>query len=135
MGKNKKISDKEFLTLLRENGGLFARTSKAIKAQFDIEYSRQAVRDRALKNPKELADIEEENLDIAEEGLHSLMKSEDERIKLRSIEIYLKTKGRKRGYLEKEGVTESVPNIVLTPEERTAKIKEIRDKVLLEATG
>ena len=101
MAKLRKISDKEFLAILRENGGLYARTAKAIENQFKIRYSRQAVRDRAVKFPEEVADIEEENVDIAEEGLHSLMRSENETVRLRAIELYLKTKGKKRGYIEK----------------------------------
>jgi uncharacterized protein Yka (UPF0111/DUF47 family) len=99
--KVKKISDKEFLTILRENAGLFARTAKAIEKQFKVEYSRQAVAQRAKQHPLELEDIEEENIDIAEEGLHSLMKSENESVKMKSIELYLKTKGKRRGYIEK----------------------------------
>ena len=96
-----KLSDSEFLKILRENAGIFARTSKAIEKKFGIKYSRQAVRERALKHPDELKDIEEENLDVAESGLHSLMRSKDERIKLKACLDYLKTKGRNRGYYEK----------------------------------
>jgi len=118
LAKNKKISDKEFLTILRENAGLFARTATAIQGQFDIEYSRQAVRTRALNFPEELDDIEEENIDVAEEGLHSLMQSENERMKLKAIEIFLKTKGKKRGYSTKvETPTPIVYDVSLTREE------------------
>jgi hypothetical protein len=102
MNKSKKISDEQFLSLLRENAGLYARTARAIKKQFGIEYSRQAVRDRAMNFPEELADIEEENLDVAEEGLHSLMRSQAETVKLRAIELFLKTKGKRRGYIESQ---------------------------------
>ena len=105
MAGARKITDEQFLSLLRENGGLFARTARAIKKQFGIEYSRQAVRDRAGKFPEELMDIAEENLDIAEEGLLSIMRSSNEQTKLRAIELYLKTKGKKRGYVERQEVT------------------------------
>jgi len=101
MNNGSKISDAQFLSILRENAGLFARTAKAIKSKFNIEYSRQAVRDRAERFKSELEDIYEENLDIAEEGLHTLMRSKNENVKLRAIELYLKTKGKKRGYQEK----------------------------------
>ncbi len=107
MAKLKKISDKEFFAVLRENAGLYARTAKAIEQQFQITYTRQAVRDRAEKHPEVLADIEEENIDVAEAGLHSLMSADDDRVKLKAIELYLKTKGKKRGYVEKQEVEHS----------------------------
>ena len=98
---NIKISDKEFLTILRENAGLFSRTAKAIEKQFKIDYTRQAVRERALKFPEELIDIREQNIDVAEDGLFSLMKSDNDNVKMRAIELYLKTIGKARGYVEK----------------------------------
>jgi len=104
MAGAKKISDEQFLSVLRENAGLYARTAKAIKKQFNIPYSRQAVRDRAETFQKELEDIAEENLDIAEEGLMTIMRTGSENNKLRAIELILKTKGRKRGYIEKLGI-------------------------------
>ena len=129
MGKYKKISDKEFFAILRENAGLFARTARAIKKQFNIDYSRQAVRDRALQKPEILADIEDENIDIAEEGLHSLMRSKNEQIRFRAIDLFLKTKGKKRGYSEKLEIESTNKNInqntELTPEE----IKRISDEL------
>ena len=103
--KGDKISEQQFLSILRENAGLFSRTARAISKQFNLQYSRQAVRDRAIKHPKEIEDIEEENLDIAEEGLHSLVRSKNENIKLRAIELMLKTKGKKRGYIERQEIT------------------------------
>ena len=105
--KGDKISDEQFLSILRENAGLFSRTARAIASHLKIKYSRQAVRDRAAKFPNEVADIEEENLDIAEEGLHSLVRSKNENIKLRAIELMLKTKGKKRGYVERQEMAHS----------------------------
>ena len=104
MGGARKLSDEQFLSILRENGGLFAKTSRAIKEQFDIDYSRQAVRDRALNFPDELADIDEECLDIAEDGLMTLIKQGSESAKIRAIELCLKTKGKKRGYIERQEI-------------------------------
>lgn len=108
MGGSRKITDEQFLSILRESAGLFARTARAISKQFKIKYSRQAVRDRAKSFPEELLDIAEENLDIAEEGLLTLMRSGSENIKIRALELFLKTKGKKRGYIEKQEIEHSI---------------------------
>ena len=100
----KKITDEQFLSILRENAGLYARTAKAIEKQFGIQYSRQAVNQRAKSHPGELQDIREQNLDVAEEGLHTLMQSKNESVRLRSIELFLKTQGKNRGYSERQEI-------------------------------
>ncbi len=101
MGKTvQKLTDKQFLAILRENGGLYARTARAIEEKYGTTFTRQAVRQRAEKHPEELKDIEEEIIDVAEEGLQTLIRKGEDRTKLRAIEIYLKTKGRTRGYIE-----------------------------------
>lgn len=123
MGKLRKISDKEFLTILRENAGLYARTAKAIERQFGVPYTRQAVRDRADKFPEEYADILEENVDVAEDGLHSLMQSGNENVKLRAIELYLKTRGKQRGYIER---TETVDKTAEAEQTIKAQAQVIR---------
>ena len=97
--KKKRLSEKEFWAILRKNAGIYARTAKAIYNEYGIEYSRQAVRDRALKKPELLEDIIEESLDVAEESLRSLMFSKNERIRFNAIEFFLRTKGRERGYV------------------------------------
>ena len=94
-----RLSKKEFLAILRENAGLYGRTARFIAEKIGIPTTRQAVRDRALRYPEILKDIEEQNVDLAEEGLHSLMRSKNENIRLRAVELYLKTKGRHRGYV------------------------------------
>jgi hypothetical protein len=99
-----KLTEEMFFAILRENAGLFARTARAIEKQLGVHYSRQAVRDRAEKRPDILEDIREENHDVAEEGLHSLMRSKNERVKLSSIELYLKTQAKSRGYTERTEV-------------------------------
>lgn len=107
IGKSRKLSENEFWTILRKNAGLYARTARAIQNEFGISYSRQAVRDRAEKCPDLLNDILEETVDIAEEGLHDLMRSPLPNIRLKAIELYLKSKGSHRGYHQKEAVSHS----------------------------
>ena len=99
-----KISDKNFFNILRENGGLYARTARAIERQLGITYTRQSVKERAEKHPEILNDIKEEVLDIAEEGLVSLMRSRNEPVKLDSTKFILKTKGKSRGYVETQNI-------------------------------
>ncbi len=59
------------------------------------------MRDRALKNPEELDDIRQQNIDLAEEGLFTLMRSKNEMIRFKSIELFLKCQGRDRGWVQK----------------------------------
>lgn len=105
--KVKKISEKEFWAILRKNAGIYARTARAIQNEFGFSFSRQAVRARAEQRPDLLNDIIEETVDIAEEGLHDLMRSSLPNIRLKAIELYLKSKGSHRGYHQKEAVSHS----------------------------
>lgn len=104
MNKGSKLTDSQFFAILRENGALYARTARAIKKEFNITITRQAVRQRAENNPEELADILDENIDVAEEGLFSLMRSKNESVRLKAVELFLKTKGKKRGYVERSEI-------------------------------
>jgi hypothetical protein len=105
--RTRKLSDKEFWTILRKNAGLFSRTARSIEKEFGISYTRQAVRSRAEKDPDTLRDILEETVDIAEEGLHDLMRSTLPNIRLKAIELYLKSKGANRGYHAKDTIAHS----------------------------
>jgi len=101
----RKISDKKFLTMLRANGGIYARTARAITEKFGFPYTRQAVSQRAKKFTEEELDIQEENLDVAEETLINIMRSPDRKTALRAADIYLKAKGKGRGYGDSLDVT------------------------------
>lgn len=102
-----KIGDKQFWAILRKNGGLYARTARAIEKEFGVKMTRQSVRVRAERNPQLLNDILEESVDIAEEGLQDLMRSTLPNIRLKAIELFLKSKGGTRGYSVKDSVTHS----------------------------
>ena len=97
-----KLSNDEFWGGLRESAGLYARAVRLYKKEYGVDISRIAVRDRALKDKDQLQDIREESLDIAEEGLHSLMATNNETVKLRAIDLFLKTQGKGRGYVERQ---------------------------------
>lgn len=102
-----KLSNKNFWAILRKNGGLYARTARAIEKEFGVKMTRQSVRARAEKDQKQLQDIFEESVDLAEEGLQDLMRSPLPNIRLKAIELYLKSKGGGRGYHLKDSVTHS----------------------------
>ena len=124
MGGGRKLSDNEFFTILRENAGLYARTARAIEKQYNVPYTRQAVKDRAENHPDILDDIKQENLDIAEEGLHSLMRDKDKRIKKDAIFFYLKGPGKNRGYAErheKQQIGTDKVEIVFTEDKKWLK--------------
>jgi len=120
--KVRKISDKKFLAILRENSGLFAKTADAIVKQCKVPFTRQAVRERALKHPDEFVDILEQTVDVAEDGLLTLMKSDNERIQLSAIETFLKAKAKDRGYFDKrELVGKNDSNLFSNIDDNTAK--------------
>ncbi|MFA6974008.1 MAG: hypothetical protein WC238_04715 [Parcubacteria group bacterium] len=96
--KPRKLTDKQFLDILRANAGLYARTARAITEKYGLAYSRQSVRDRAQKFPAEETDIQEQMVDVAEETLIDIMRGKDKKIALRAAESYLKAKGKLRGY-------------------------------------
>jgi hypothetical protein len=101
----KRLSKKEFWETLAEAGGLYARCARLIQEKFGIGYTRQAVRERAEKDPEKLFQIVETGLDLAEEKLQQLFDSKNERVRLKALQFYLRTKGRARGYSERTEIT------------------------------
>jgi hypothetical protein len=104
-----KVNDAEFWSELRKNKALYSRTARALELKYNITYTRQAVRERAEKDLDQLNDIVEENLDVAEEIHHNLMRSKDEKIQIKASQFYLKNKGKGRGYVEKQQIEINEP--------------------------
>lgn len=97
--KVQKLTKRQFLSILRENGGIYAQTARAIQTKYKIAYTRQSVRVRAMKYPDIESDISEENVDEAETYLMKLCKKADtDAVRLRALDIYLRSKGKLRGY-------------------------------------
>lgn len=118
------LSDKEFLNYLRENAGIPERTARKIREATGKPYSRQAAQKRIGNFPKELEDIQEQNIDVATEGLMSLMRSKDERIRLAAIKYFLDAKARHQGFGQKiEIATKGNPFLELSSEERAEILK------------
>lgn len=99
-----KVTDEELLEALQANAGIFARTARYIEEKYGIQYGRSAVCRRAKKFKEELEQIREANIDLAEATLLELMECFDDKTKLRAVQFYLKTQGKKRGYTEKSEV-------------------------------
>jgi hypothetical protein len=111
----KQLADSEFWAILRESAGIYSRAARAIQKEHGISYTRQAVRQRALIKPEELEDIKQQNVDVAEEGLHSLMRSSLPSIRLRAVELFLKTIGKDRGYTDRTEITGANGEALPTP--------------------
>jgi len=76
-----RLTDDEFYNILRENNGLYSRTAKAIESRYQIDYTRQAVYDRASKQPEVLQEIREGRVDKAEQVHDDLLDDPDPRIR------------------------------------------------------
>lgn len=103
--KKHRLSNKEYWECLAEAGGLYARCARIINERYSMSFTRQAVRERAEKDPDQLMQIVETGLDIAEEKYLQLFESTNERIKLKALQFYLRTKGKDRGYTLRDEVT------------------------------
>lgn len=103
--KKRRLSKKEFWAALTEAGGLYARCARIIKEKHGFAITRQAVRERAEREPDRLMELVETGLDLAEEKLQQLFDSKSERIRLRALEFYLRSKGKGRGYSERTEIT------------------------------
>jgi hypothetical protein len=103
--KKHRLSNKEFWECLSEAGGLYARCARIINEKYCMSFTRQAVRERAEKDPDQLMQIVETTLDVAEEKYLQLFESTNERIKLKALQFYLRTKGKDRGYTLRDEVT------------------------------
>lgn len=103
--KKHRLTNKEFWECIAEAGGLYARCARIINERFSMSFTRQAVRVRAEKDPDQLMQIVETGLDIAEEKYLQLFESTNERIKLKALQFYLRTKGKDRGYSERKEIT------------------------------
>lgn len=115
-GLRGKITDAEMEIFVRANGGLCARTAKEIQKKLGVPFTRQEVRRWLDLHPDIATDVLEEVIDIAEEGLQGLIRTGTPQVKLRAIELFLKTQGKKRGYVERtetEFFTNNKINLVI----------------------
>ena len=114
MGSIKKVTDKELWAALEANSGLLSRTARALEKKLGITYTRQAVKERAEKDMERLNDIREQQIDIAEDSLIKLIRSEDERVQFQAVKYYLSTIGKNRGYIERRELDHNLGSLELT---------------------
>ena len=98
--QNYKLTDKQFLAMLKENNGIFSRVAAAIQNKYGINYSRQAVFERSKKFAEELREIRESVMDYSEGRLMRIVIDDDSDDKLGAkIATYmLESLGKERGY-------------------------------------
>ena len=90
--KVRNVPDEVFWAFLRNNNGNFARTARKINEDYgkgEQLITRQGVRQRAMRDKVTYQDIIEEAFDLAEEALLSLLRSTDERVRLKAAELFL----------------------------------------------
>ena len=120
----KKLTDEQFWPILERNDGLFHYTAKDIEESLGISYTRQAVQNRAAKDPERLQSIKEKSLDKAERNLDRFMDSGEDRVALDATKFYLKTIGKPRGYVEKT----EVDNTHTFPDKIELKFTKAKDE-------
>lgn len=103
MGRRKLISDEKLGEVLKKTLGLQSHASAMIYKEYGIQISSQAIGQRIAKSEylqKCLEEITAKSLDLAE---GKLLKSINDG-NLSAIIFYLKTKGRDRGYCERNEI-------------------------------
>jgi CRP-like cAMP-binding protein len=110
-----KVDHIEFFNILRKNKGIYSKTAEEISQTYGVNYTRQAVRQRALEHPEIYQDIIDQYVDKALENMDSLMDSKDERVKMKASETMLKYLGYRFGLVEKT-------NLDITSNEETNKM-------------
>lgn len=124
-----KFTDKQFFACLRDCAGIYARTARKLKELYDIEITRQGVKDRADRHLDIVSDIREESVDVAEDSIYGMMlQNKDLRIKLEATKSYLKAMGKHRGWNDKFDVIIN-NTLIITPEERNKRIEILQKKL------
>jgi len=107
-----KISDAVFWECMAEACGMYSRAGKIMEQKHGIVLSRQAVKDRADKQPELLKQCREITVEIAEEVIQVAMRQKgDIRSRLDAAKFVLKHLGKDFGWVEHSSVEVSAPAI------------------------
>jgi hypothetical protein len=106
------LTENQIVKALEANGGFISPTAKALNVTYHAIYDR-IQRSDSLK--QSLEEIRESQLDMAESALLTKINIEKD---LGAICFFLKCKGKKRGYIEKQQVdlTQSEGPLVIVKE-------------------
>lgn len=128
-----KVSDKQFLTALKHSGGIYAAAARYITENYGVSFTRGGVWARVQNNfQEEWEEMNESNIDFAESILMELMESYDDSMKFKSVQFFLKTKGKDRGYGDKINIEQSggLEHTIksMSEEQLQKELKNIRNK-------
>lgn len=124
MSNNSDILKKRLLEALEISLGVVTQACKnaEVSRKTFYQYCQED-----LEFKESVDEIQDVALDFAETALHKQIKDGTPS----STMFYLKTKGKKRGYIERLETENTNKNtdLTITPEEREQMIKELRDKL------
>ena len=99
-----KVTEEQLIDAIKKNAGIVADVVKSLHKEYGIDITRDAIYKRKESNPAIAAafdEAEDEMLDIAESKLIKAIK----RGEMKPIMFYLRTKGKRRGYAERQEIT------------------------------
>ena len=99
-----KVTEEQLIDAIKKNAGIVSGILTTLKKEYGIELSREAIYKRKESSPAVAAaftEAEETVLDVAESKLLSAINKGE----MKPIMFYLRTKGKRRGYAERQEIT------------------------------
>ena len=99
-----KVTNGQLIDAIKKNAGIVSGILQTLKKEYGIEMQRQSIYDRKNSDPEIAAafiEAEEVISDVAENRLLDAIRSGN----MKAVMFYLKTKGKKRGYVERQEMT------------------------------
>lgn len=99
-----KVTDEQLIDAIKKNAGIVSGILTTLKKEYGIEVTRDAIYKRKESTPAIAAaftEAEETVLDVAESKLLTAINKGE----MKPIMFYLRTKGKRRGYAERQEIT------------------------------
>lgn len=99
-----KVTDEQLIDAIKKNAGIVSGILTTLKKDYGAEITRDAIYKRKDSNPviaAAFAEAEETVLDVAESKLLTAINKGE----MKPIMFYLRTKGKRRGYSERQEIT------------------------------
>lgn len=99
-----KVTDEQLIDAIKKNAGIVSGIITTLKKEYGAEITRSAIYQRKDNNPRIAAaftEAEETVLDVAEGKLLTAINKGE----MKPIMFYLRTKGKRRGYAERQEIT------------------------------